>query len=50
MQKFLLIWLSVIGMATASDAQRRQDMSKGQSSYRILVAYFSATGLTKSKN
>jgi len=46
MQKFLLILLSVIGMVTASDAQRRQDLSKGQSSHRILVAYFSATGTT----
>lgn len=46
MQKFLLIWLSVIGMATASDAQRREDMSKGQSNRSILVAYFSATGTT----
>jgi len=46
MRKFLLIWLSVIGMATASDAQRRQNMSKGQSNRRILVTYFSATGTT----
>jgi len=46
MQKFFLIWLSVIGMITVSDAQRRQDMSKEQSNRRILVAYFSATGTT----
>ena len=33
-------------MATATDAQQRQDMSKGKSNSKILVAYFSATGTT----
>lgn len=33
-------------MATATDAQQRQDMNKGQSNPKILVAYFSATGTT----
>ena len=46
MYRFLLILLSVVGMATATDAQQRQDMNKGQSSPKILVAYFSATGTT----
>ncbi len=47
MYKFLLILLSVVGMATATDAQQRQDnMNKGQSNHKILVAYFSATGTT----
>lgn len=34
-------------MATATDAQQRQDMSKGKSNSKRLVAYFSATGTTK---
>ncbi len=47
MYKFLLILLSVVGMATATDAQQRQgNMNKGQSNHKILVAYFSATGTT----
>lgn len=46
MYRFLLILLSVVGMATSTDAQQIQDMSKGKSSNKILVAYFSATGTT----
>lgn len=46
MYRFLLILLSVVGMATATDAQQRQDMSKGKSNNKILVTYFSATGTT----
>ena len=46
MYRFLLILLSVVGMATAIGAQQRQDMSKGKSNNKILVAYFSATGTT----
>lgn len=46
MYKFLSILLSVVGMATATDAQQRQDMSKGKSNLKILAAYFSATGTT----
>ena len=46
MYRFLLILLSVVGMATATGAQQRQDMSKGKSNNKILVAYFSATGTT----
>ena len=46
MYRFLLILLSVVGMATATEAQQRQDMSKGKSNSKILVAYFSATGTT----
>lgn len=46
MYRFLLILLSVVGMATATDAQQRQDMGKGKSNDKILVAYFSATGTT----
>lgn len=46
MYRFLLILLSVVGMTTATDAQQRQDMSKGKSNDKILVAYFSATGTT----
>lgn len=46
MYRFLLILLSVVGMVTATDAQQRQDMSKGKSNFKILVAYFSATGTT----
>lgn len=46
MYRFLLILLSVVGMATATDAQQRQDMSKGKSNSKILVTYFSATGTT----
>ncbi len=46
MYRFLLILLSVVGMATATGAQQRQDMNKGKSNNKILVAYFSATGTT----
>ncbi len=47
MYKFLLILLSVVGMAIATDAQQKQgNMNKGQSNHKILVAYFSATGTT----
>ena len=46
MYRFLLILLSVVGMATTTDAQQKQDMSKGKSNFKILVAYFSATGTT----
>ncbi len=47
MYKFLLILLSVVGMATTSCAQQRQEnMDKGQSNPKILIAYFSATGTT----
>ena len=46
MYRFLLILLSVVGMATATGAQQRQDMSKGKSNSKILVTYFSATGTT----
>lgn len=46
MYRLLLILLSVVGMATATDAQQRQDMNKRQSNPKILVAYFSATGTT----
>ena len=41
-----MILLSVVGMAIATGAQQRQDMSKGKSNNKILVAYFSATGTT----
>ncbi len=46
MYRFLLILLAAVGMATAANAQQRQDMNKGQSNRKILVAYFSATGTT----
>ncbi|WP_099462881.1 flavodoxin [Parabacteroides provencensis] len=46
MYRFLLILLSVVGMATTTDAQQRKDMSKGKSNNNVLVAYFSATGTT----
>lgn len=48
MYRFLLILilLSVVGMATATGAQQRQDMNKGRTNHKILVAYFSATGTT----
>ena len=46
MYRFLLILLPVVGMATATGAQQRQDMNKGGSDHKILVAYFSATGTT----
>lgn len=46
MYRFLLILLSVVGMATDTGAQQRQDMNKGGLNHKILVAYFSATGTT----
>lgn len=46
MYKILLILLSVIGMATETYAQQKQDMNNKQSNHKILIAYFSATGTT----
>lgn len=46
MYKLLLTVLSVVGMATATFAQQKQDMNNKQSNHKILVAYFSATGTT----
>lgn len=46
MYKCLLVLLSVIGMATATFAQQKQDMNSKQSNHKVLVAYFSATGTT----
>lgn len=46
MYKFLLILLSVVGMATATFAQQKQNMNNKQSNQKVLVAYFSATGTT----
>ena len=46
MYKGLLVLLSVVGMATATFAQQKQDMNSMQSTHKVLVAYFSATGVT----
>lgn len=46
MYKFLSVLLSVVGMATATFAQQKQDMNSKQSNHKVLVAYFSATGTT----
>ena len=46
MYKGLLVLLSVVGMATATYAQQTQDMNSMQSNHKVLVAYFSATGVT----
>ena len=46
MYKFFLVLLSVVGMATATFAQQKEDMNEKQSNHKILVAYFSATGTT----
>lgn len=46
MYKFLLIFLSVVGIVTATYAQQKQDMNNKQSNHKILIAYFSATGTT----
>lgn len=46
MYKYFLVLLSVVGMATATFAQQKQDMNSKQSNHRVLVAYFSATGTT----
>lgn len=46
MYRFLLILLSVVGMATATSARQKQDMDSRQSNHKTLVAYFSATGTT----
>lgn len=45
MYRFLLILLSVVGMATETYAQQ-QDMNSKLSNHKILIAYFSATGTT----
>lgn len=44
--KILLVWLSVVSMATATCAQQKQNMKNMQHDQKILVAYFSATGTT----
>ena len=46
MYKGLLVLLSVVGMATATFAQQKQEMNSMQSNHKVLVAYFSATGVT----
>ena len=46
MYKGLLVLLSVVGIATATFAQQKQDMNSMQSNHKVLVAYFSATGVT----
>lgn len=48
MHKLLLILLSTIGMGltTATYAQQKQAMNNKQSTHKILVTYFSATGTT----
>ncbi len=46
MYKYLLVLLSVVGMATATFAQQKQNMNSKQSNHKVLVAYFSATGTT----
>lgn len=46
MYRFLLILLSVVGIATTTGTQQRQDMSKEKSNHKILITYFSATGTT----
>ena len=46
MYRLLWILLSVIGLATDADAQKREDMSREPSNPKTLVAYFSATGTT----
>ena len=42
MYKFIFVLLVVVGMATASNAQEKQNMK--QSNNKPLVAYFSVTG------
>lgn len=44
MYRFLLILLSVVGMAIATGAQQRQDMSKGKSNNKILGSLFFGDG------
>ena len=44
MYKFIFVLLVVVGMATASNAQEKQNMK--QSDNKPLVAYFSVTGTT----
>ena len=44
MYKFIFVLLVVVGMATASNAQEKQNMK--QSNNKPLVAYFSVTGTT----
>lgn len=46
MLRFLLILLSVFGITTATNAQKRQNMNNVQSNHKVLIAYFSATGTT----
>jgi len=46
MYKCLLVLLSVVGIATATFAQQKQDMNSKRSNHKVLVAYFSATGTT----
>lgn len=46
MYKYFWVLLSVVGMATATFAQQKQDMNSKQSNHKVLVAYFSATETT----
>lgn len=46
MYKIIFALLAMVGIATASCAQQKQDMNKKQSDNKTLVVYFSATGTT----
>ena len=46
MYKIIFALLAMVGIATTSCAQQKQDMNKKQSDNKTLVVYFSATGTT----
>lgn len=46
MYHLLLVLLTVLGITTTTYAQENQNMNKTQSSKRVLIVYFSATGTT----
>ncbi len=46
MYKVLFVLLAIAGMVAETYAQQKQDMNKQQSDKRVLVTYFSATGIT----
>ena len=46
MYKGLLVLLSVVGMATATFAQQKQDMNSMQTNHKVLVAYSTEAGMS----
>ena len=46
MYKIIFVFLAIMGIATASCAQQKQDANRKQPNNKVLITYFSATGTT----